>query len=168
MYLHLRTGPNPQRGLHPIPNSLRGQKPYPHYSAPGTGPFIPTCRDRTRIPTIRQTTTKRQNPTRYPHYPANDDEDKKTHSAFSIDVNIKSNRERVSLQRHSMTAPWWSPSEAVRVEGDRALHTFRGVSLALSLSPPFSLLVFGPPDSRPKVPSSECMGTLLPAGVRHE
>ena len=168
MYLHLRTGPNPQRGLHPIPNSVPRTEPYPHYSAPGSGLFIPTCRGQDPYPHYPANDDEETEPDPYPHYPANDDEDKKTHCAFSIDVNIKSNRKRVSLQRHSMTAPWWFPSEAVLVERDRALHTFRGASLALSLSPPFSLLVFGPPDSRPKVPSSECMGTLLAAGVRHE
>ena len=60
MYLHLRTGPNPQRDWSLSPTRCRGRKPYPHYLAPGTGPFIPTCWG--------------QDP--YPHYLANDDENK--------------------------------------------------------------------------------------------
>ena len=43
----------------------------------------------------------------------------------------------VCQQRLSVKAPWWSPSEAVLVEWDRALHTFRGASLSLSLAPSF-------------------------------
>ena len=42
------------------PIRCRGRKPYPHYLAPGTGPFIPTCRG--------------QDP--YPHYLTNDDANK--------------------------------------------------------------------------------------------